>query len=403
MNFAFRHGRDLPKRILHRLLRVIGRRLPLTSHRWGPPRGLCLNTAEWCRTHTKTEFILLAPEEDASIPPPLAFEDLVEQYQRLLKRKTPERFVCVIPGGRVCHRGIVLTPDDYILADTSYAVLSARKNKERPPILDVIKLPSLRKECGTIAVISGPWAENYYHWMFDVLPRLHLLQESGIKIDKYIVNHNKSFQQQSLALLGITPQMCIADTPDLHLQAERLVVPSLPGGQGNPPRWACDFLRDALLNPLLKTHENAPQLTPNNKNPTKLYISRADAPGRRVTNEADVLRILEPKGFCSITLDGLSLREQTLLFHGAEAIVAPHGAALTNLVFCRPHTPVVEFFAPGWAYPVYNFVAANSDLRLGCLIGEGERPLPPNNGQYCQQDIAVNIAELEAMLKKMEI
>ncbi len=403
-NSALKRIGRLPQRALYRVLRELGRRLPITSHRWGPPREKLRNTAEWCQEHTDSKFIALAEEEEATIPPPLTMEPLNEEYQRRLKRTIPARFVAIIPQGRACHNGIVLTSDDYILRDISYKVLSSHKQKTRLPVLDAIKLPPLRKITGTAAIISGPWTDNYYHWMFDVLPRLHLLQQSGLKIDNYIVDCHKVFQKQSLAFLGITPQMCIADEPDLHLQAEKLVVPSLPGGQGNPPRWVCDFIRESILKPILENRKSSSASSADKQNlPSRLYISRADAPGRRITNETELLGLLESKGFRSITLDGLSLKEQVLLFNDAQAIVTAHGAALTNLVFCRPQTRVIELFAPGWAYPIYNFVSAHCDLRLGCLFGEGERPLPANNWQYHQQDITVNIAQMETMLKRMEI
>lgn len=41
-----------------------------------------------------------------------------------------------------------------------------------------------------------------------------------------------------------------------------------------------------------------------------------------------------------------------MLFHGADAIVMPHGAAASNLLFARPGTTVIELTAtletPGW-------------------------------------------------------
>jgi capsular polysaccharide biosynthesis protein len=47
-------------------------------------------------------------------------------------------------------------------------------------------------------------------------------------------------------------------------------------------------------------------------------------------------------------MSGRSVSEQARLFAQAEVIVAPHGGALTNLVFCQPLTKVVELFPPGY-------------------------------------------------------
>ena len=43
-----------------------------------------------------------------------------------------------------------------------------------------------------------------------------------------------------------------------------------------------------------------------------------------------------------VTLEGLSLSEQARLFRTADVIVAQHGAALANIVFCTPETRIVE-------------------------------------------------------------
>ena len=44
----------------------------------------------------------------------------------------------------------------------------------------------------------------------------------------------------------------------------------------------------------------------------------------------------------AITLEGLSLREQAWLFREHDLIIAQHGAALANLIFCRESTRVIE-------------------------------------------------------------
>lgn len=45
-------------------------------------------------------------------------------------------------------------------------------------------------------------------------------------------------------------------------------------------------------------------------------------------------------------LGGYGLQKQVLLFSRADVVVAAHGAALTNVMFMRPHTAVVECFPP---------------------------------------------------------
>ena len=42
----------------------------------------------------------------------------------------------------------------------------------------------------------------------------------------------------------------------------------------------------------------------------------------------------------------MPLADQVALFHRAECVVGPHGAGLTNLLFCRSGTPVIEIGTP---------------------------------------------------------
>jgi hypothetical protein len=43
-----------------------------------------------------------------------------------------------------------------------------------------------QKYKGSIATIATSGQHNYYHWLFNALPKIHLLDKSGIKYDKNI-------------------------------------------------------------------------------------------------------------------------------------------------------------------------------------------------------------------------
>ncbi len=55
--------------------------------------------------------------------------------------------------------------------------------------------------------------------------------------------------------------------------------------------------------------------------------------------------MLEQRGFRSVILEELTVVQQTDLMATASVVVAPHGAGLTNITFCKPVTMVVEIFA----------------------------------------------------------
>lgn len=101
----------------------------------------------------------------------------------------------------------------------------------------------------------------------------------------------------------------------------------------------------------------------------KLYISRGDATLRRVKNEKEVLALLEPLGFEGQMISHLPFPEQAALFASADVIVAPHGAALANLMFCRPGTQVLEVFPENYFNDCFIRLSKSMELKNRFLIG----------------------------------
>lgn len=78
--------------------------------------------------------------------------------------------------------------------------------------------------------------------------------------------------------------------------------------------------------------------------PKRIYISREGGHDRRITPEeqAQIDPVLTANGFEKVFLENLNFETQTALFSQAEAIIAPHGAGLANLVFVQPGVKLIE-------------------------------------------------------------
>ncbi len=250
---------------------------------------------------------------------------------------------------KVCEAIAVMTADHILLADLcreypgTLPGCPQAANPNRPHrIFTTTQLPPVERIEGTVAVLTGLSANVYFHWMVDILPRLDILRRSGFpeqEIDWFYVNSvAKPFQRQTLEQLGIPGDRILESDRHPHLQASRLVVPSFASPLGWATPESIEFLRSHFL---------SPPSTPSNS-PKRLYLSRQTARYRNVINEADLIQCLDKQGFTVITLDKYSVQEQAQLFANAEVIVAPHGAALTNLVFCQPKTTVLELFSPNY-------------------------------------------------------
>jgi len=86
----------------------------------------------------------------------------------------------------------------------------------------------------------------------------------------------------------------------------------------------------------------------------KIYVSRNKAATRRLVNAEKLLMAL--KGWETVTLEEMSIREQVKCFSEASHIVATHGAGLVNLLWCDPKTKIIEIQDPNMihkkVYPV---------------------------------------------------
>jgi capsular polysaccharide biosynthesis protein len=160
------------------------------------------------------------------------------------------------------------------------------------------------------------------------------------------------WQQRSLELLGV--RNTLTPYPG-HLRPECLLWPRPVSLPGHTPRWACEWLRERLI-------------TDARGSPRRLYLTRRGERQRRVANESDVWALLAPLGFEMVDAGALTLDAQIALFAHAAFVVAPHGGALTNILFSR-HTSVVELFEPGYVNPCYYALADRCGHEYWYLIG----------------------------------
>ncbi|MBD1921548.1 glycosyltransferase family 61 protein [Microcoleus sp. FACHB-831] len=54
-----------------------------------------------------------------------------------------------------------------------------------------------------------------------------------------------------------------------------------------------------------------------------------------------MINFLKKFGFEQVTLESLSVSDQAALFSSAQVVIAPHGAGLSNVVFCNRGTKVI--------------------------------------------------------------
>lgn len=329
-------------------------------------------------------------------------------------------FAVTIPNGRawiapkknawsVCHEIAIFTPDDRMLADLSrsypwYLPGCQQHDATHHSIFRRVEpLPPAQRLRGKVAVLSGLSGHIYYHWLFDVLPRINVLcqylrqQDLELSsIDYFVVNNfDKSYQIETLTALGIPEEKVISSDRLPHIEAEELVVPSFAGHFDWVPPASIDFLRHHLL--------RATDI-PAHQQPKRIYISREKAKYRKILNQAAVVELLDQFGFVSIALETMTVDQQAQLFDQAEIVVAPHGSGLANLTFCSPGTTVVECFSPHYLRTDYWMISQYLQLNHYYLVGESFACDSLRQLMYpseLTEDFSVDITALRSLLTQL--
>lgn len=223
---------------------------------------------------------------------------------------------------------------------------------------------------------------NICHWIFEALPRLRMLELTpelaGIPL--LLTQPPTAYQAFTLALLGVSNPVVVTDGQPV--EAKQLVFASIPApAYLHPP--ALSWLRERLTRPI----SDQPAAFAR-----KLYISRADSAMRRVSNERDVLKLIEPLGYQRLVMSELSPREQALAFMHADEIILPHGQAGANLIFAKPSCRVIELIHPSLRSMTYHNVA--------CLLGMTYRHLLGTRS-FNRKDYSVSVAALGALIAPM--
>ncbi len=356
-----------------------------------PPRE-ARSSAQHCPDRT----VVLEAQKLLRQVAPLTIEDAIHpHFQFDLEHTVPEQTVCSLRNGRVWGpTGAVITGDNALLDDLSIAWQQDQKSKSQHPIFSNWRYHPVHRLSGTTAVLTTDGADLYYHWLFQLLPRVDLLERAGFgpdRIDHYLVNRAiYPYEFDTLLRLGIRPQQIVETRVHPHVQAETLLAPSIPlhGSQFSKP--LVEFVRTRLagLPP-------AAECTPGQR---LIYLTRLGAGYRHVINEAEVRERVQARGFELVAPEELSFAEQIQLMTEARVVLGPHGGGMSNTVFCAPGTRVAEFFAEEYVAPWFWFLASMTQVEYHYMLGAAKPRIERADRWDSGASMEIDLAKLEWLL-----
>lgn len=299
------------------------------------------------------ELLREAEEVERPAPRTVGVRHPAMEAQR--HHRHPAVFRARIPGGRIAGtQPLVLTADRRALLQSTFD----REQLDANPVMRQ-RLHPARRHSGTHVVLVSQWAGSYFHWMLDTLPRLALLDEADVHALPVVVPDDPGPAiRDTLSAIGVAEEQLVPHD-GTHGVYDELLFPSLVGGTGHPPGWAVQWMRERLAPPARGGRR-------------RLYVSRADATWRRVRDEDTIVDLLRERGFEKVLPGAMPVADQLALFAEAEAIVAPHGAGLVNLLAASDAT-VLELLPDSWVNGCYYALAATLGLDYSYLVTPSAR------------------------------
>lgn len=212
-----------------------------------------------------------------------------------------------------------------------------------------------------ISGVSG----NYYHWMMFFIAKMNSVFYNELERSRLIVllpDFLSDAQKESADIVakhyGLNIVHVIGGS---SIRVKNLIFPFQPHSAGLDTHPATNEVFDIIKSKLyeLKT-ENA----------ERIYITRSDSNFRRLANEAEIEAYLVTQGFSIVSLTGKTLKEQVNILAAAKTIISPHGAGLTNLMYCSEGTRVLELHSPAHINWCMKRICALRKLPYMHLIGE---------------------------------
>ncbi len=242
-------------------------------------------------------------------------------------------------------QGVLITPDNLVFNKGRLAVFSINFSNELNAMSGFARAKALVKarffkkvvnhNQGVFLYAYDMWSSSYYHWLCEVLPRLWMLKAAhhdGIVIlPDYFAQYK--FALDALNVLGI--EYLLTERQYSHRFKTLATI-------NTEPKWGNAV--PSIIDELVKAVKSALQL-PEVKPYRKVYISRAKAPSRKISNEAELLPHIKAVGFEVVYAEELSFAEQVKLFNETSVLLAIHGGGMANIVFMQPFTKIFEIRA----------------------------------------------------------
>jgi hypothetical protein len=330
------------KRIRNRILRTgsnialpFARRLGLQTR----PVGYFPCVLEWSQSGFRdTGESYLEYEsphaQDYAVTDKLLRSPLGDIFAQTQPGTTTRQFRLLLRNARVIgSSGTIVHNSNRIFSELSYDYATEPKDFA---IWNKICVLPVNRRLESIGVAHSRSADNYSHWLLEVVPQLLKLKEDldAFRIDAIYVRCEEDYQRDWFEMLGIDVTKLIPANDATHIAAEKMVVYSMPMRN-------CEFSRSQLE--VFKSLVRPEWRQEPNK---KLFIGREGGARSLSLIDGDIRQVVEDCGYKYVLLEEYSPEQKIRLFAESSVIAGPHGGGMGNIVFSAKGTVFKEIHSP---------------------------------------------------------
>ena len=241
------------------------------------------------------------------------------------------------------------------------------------------------REVDKAIVLHSRYEDSYYHFLFDVVPKLEIIDRAGIATTVPVI-----------VTEGLAGKKFFVEAIGLGLFGSRPVVV-----QGKKEIIAARELYvvrpDAYTERQLSFPAKRFGSIADSRARDRLYISRSGTPGtsRQIINEEDLVARLRELGFSVIDPGRIPLADQIACFARSSIVVGPHGAGLANILF-RYGAPMalVEMINPTQKYHHHFFqISTHCGYFYRATLNNTERGDEQTASAYADIDAVIAAVE----------
>ena len=204
----------------------------------------------------------------------------------------------------------------------------------------------------------------YGHFVFDCLGKIMAMEDAGYE-GIYLL-YESSISEEWIDILCKyfdipSKRFCLIDENQrLRIHVKKMhCIKSIVDASKINAKLIIDFA-DRIVDKLVKKDEIS-------KYPERIYVKRTG--NRQLLNGDDILR---KYNFTVLIPEEMSILEQIRYFHHADVVFAPHGSNVTNLIFMRNHTFLIETFGAGFVDLFFMEAIKERNLRYRMLVAQNE-------------------------------